>query len=294
MSSTSPARSTSPWRPTAAAPLSEPVLARALCHVDNAYFVPYVHVNGRVARSTRGPRLRSAASAARRACSSSRTCSIVAPLLRVAAATLHRRNFYTEGQTTPYARWCATRKARARMGAPARVRRHRGPHRAGRALERRPRAPQARPRPDAGEARISFDFTAFDQAGALVHVHEDGSVLVTHGATEMSQGLHSKMLQVAATALAVPSRRCGWLPLARTRPRTRRRTTCTRPTRSSACSRHATPASPCSTSKLGTGQRALPARTPAAARRPRRPLVGRSRSGGRVVRRDPVGTTVRP
>jgi xanthine dehydrogenase large subunit len=51
---------------------------------------------------------------------------------------------------------------------------------------------------------ISFNFTAFNQAGALVHVYKDGSVLINHGGTEMGQGLHTKMLQVAATALGLP------------------------------------------------------------------------------------------
>src|SRR6185436_7456805 len=50
---------------------------------------------------------------------------------------------------------------------------------------------------------ISFNFTSYNQAGALVHVYKDGSVLVNHGGTEMGQGLHTKMLQVAATALGV-------------------------------------------------------------------------------------------
>ncbi len=48
---------------------------------------------------------------------------------------------------------------------------------------------------------ISFNLTAFNQAGALVHVYKDGSVLINHGGTEMGQGLHTKMLQVAATTL---------------------------------------------------------------------------------------------
>ncbi|HST36654.1 MAG TPA: molybdopterin cofactor-binding domain-containing protein, partial [Allosphingosinicella sp.] len=51
---------------------------------------------------------------------------------------------------------------------------------------------------------ISFNLTSFNQAGALVHVYKDGSVLINHGGAEMGQGLHTKMIQVAATALGVP------------------------------------------------------------------------------------------
>ena len=42
-----------------------------------------------------------------------------------------------------------------------------------------------------------FVFVYSFQAGALVHVYTDGSVLVTHGGTEMGQGLHTKMVQVS-------------------------------------------------------------------------------------------------
>ena len=59
---------------------------------------------------------------------------------------------------------------------------------------------------------ISFNLTAFNQAGALVHVYKDGSVLINHGGTEMGQGLHTKMLQVAATALGVPLERVRLAP----------------------------------------------------------------------------------
>lgn len=51
---------------------------------------------------------------------------------------------------------------------------------------------------------ISFTALFLNQAGALVHIYHDGSVLVAHGGTEMGQGLHTKMTMVAAEALGVP------------------------------------------------------------------------------------------
>lgn len=43
---------------------------------------------------------------------------------------------------------------------------------------------------------ISFTSLFLNQAGALVHIYMDGAVLISHGGTEMGQGLHTKMLQV--------------------------------------------------------------------------------------------------
>lgn len=51
---------------------------------------------------------------------------------------------------------------------------------------------------------ISFTALWFNQAGALVHIYHDGSVLVAHGGTEMGQGLHTKMAMIAAQALSIP------------------------------------------------------------------------------------------
>jgi xanthine dehydrogenase large subunit len=51
---------------------------------------------------------------------------------------------------------------------------------------------------------ISFTLTHLNQAGALVHVYQDGSIQINHGGTEMGQGLHRKLIQIAAAAFAVP------------------------------------------------------------------------------------------
>jgi xanthine dehydrogenase large subunit len=186
--------------------LSEPVLARALCHVDNAYWIPHVLLHGRVARTHK------TSQTAFRGFGGPQGMLVVedilgrcAPLLGIDPIDLRRRNFYVEGQATPYGQ----------------VVRH--PHRAVAAWEQviasgdvvRRRADvaafnAAHPHRKRGLAvtpvkfGISFNFTAFNQAGALVHVYKDGSVLINHGGTEMGQGLHTKMLQVAATALGVP------------------------------------------------------------------------------------------
>lgn len=51
---------------------------------------------------------------------------------------------------------------------------------------------------------ISFTATHYNQAGALIHVYRDGTVLLNHGGTEMGQGLFVKVQQVVAHELGVP------------------------------------------------------------------------------------------
>ena len=53
---------------------------------------------------------------------------------------------------------------------------------------------------------ISFTATFYNQAGAVVLVYRDGTVQVNHGGTEMGQGLFTKILQMAAETLGVPTR----------------------------------------------------------------------------------------
>jgi xanthine dehydrogenase large subunit len=136
-----------------------------------------------------------------------------APLLGIDPLELRRRNFYQQDQTTPYGqpvrqadRLAACWDQVADSGEVARRRadieefNRRHPH-TKRGLAMTP-----------VKFGISFNLTAFNQAGALVHVYKDGSVLINHGGTEMGQGLHTKMLQVAATALGLPLSRVRLAP----------------------------------------------------------------------------------
>ncbi|XP_020840560.1 aldehyde oxidase 1 [Phascolarctos cinereus] len=51
---------------------------------------------------------------------------------------------------------------------------------------------------------IGLGSLAAGQAGALVHIYLDGSVLVTHSGIEMGQGVHTKMIQVVSRELGMP------------------------------------------------------------------------------------------
>ncbi len=186
--------------------LSEPVLARALCHVENNYWIPDIRVTGRVARTHK------TSQTAFRGFGGPQGMLVIedilgrcAPLLGIEAHELRRRNFYEDGQTTPYGQLItqADRVQRAWEQVAVNadlVRRRVEIADFNAAHEHVKRAVAVTP----VKFGISFNLTAFNQAGALVHVYKDGSVLINHGGTEMGQGLHTKMLQVAATALGVP------------------------------------------------------------------------------------------
>jgi xanthine dehydrogenase large subunit len=186
--------------------LSEPVLARALCHIDNAYWIPNISAHGRIAKTNK------TSQTAFRGFGGPQGMIVIedilgrcAPLLGVEPETLRRSNFYYPGQATPYGQpvrhaerleaiWSILEERSDFQQRKAEIAAFNQAHpNTKRALGMTP-----------VKFGISFNLTAFNQAGALVHVYKDGSVLINHGGAEMGQGLHTKMIQVAATALGVP------------------------------------------------------------------------------------------
>jgi xanthine dehydrogenase large subunit len=186
--------------------LSEPVVARALCHIDNTYWIPNARVAGRVARTNK------VSNTAFRGFGGPQGMLVIedimgrcAPLLGLDPAELRERNFYQRGQWTPYGQPVA---------APERISAvwQQVQENAGLTDRQREIAAFNAAHPHTKRALavtglkfgISFNLTAFNQGGALVLIYKDGSVLINHGGTEMGQGLHTKMLQVAATTLGIP------------------------------------------------------------------------------------------
>lgn len=185
--------------------LSEPVLSRAMCHIDNAYMIPNVSVHGRIAQTNK------TSQTAFRGFGGPQGMLVLenilgrcAPLLGIDAGELRRRNFYQPGDTTPYGQpvrhaermpdiWSTLAERAEVVRRKAEIAEFNAGHtHTKRSLAMTP-----------VKFGISFNFAAFNQAGALVHVYKDGSILINHGGTEMGQGLHTKMRQVAATTLGV-------------------------------------------------------------------------------------------
>jgi xanthine dehydrogenase large subunit len=193
------------------ADLSVAVLTRAVCHFDNAYWLPNVAIHGHL------PRTHTQSNTAFRGFGGPQGALVmemildtIARHLRKDAFEVRQANWYgtaTDGRgqnVTPYlqvvedniiapltdelardARYVQRRQQVAAFNASSRYLKK------GLALT-------------PVKFGISFNVNHLNQAGALVHIYLDGTVLVNHGGTEMGQGLHTKVAQVVAHELGIP------------------------------------------------------------------------------------------
>ncbi|MFC5473877.1 xanthine dehydrogenase molybdopterin binding subunit [Paraherbaspirillum soli] len=190
------------------ADLSGPVATRAVCHFDNAYFLSEVDIlalcgktnlqSNTAFRGFGGPQGAIAIEYA---------IDEIARNLGLDPLTVRRRNFYGkngERNITPYGQKVTDNVIHALVDAleVSSDYQHRRQQIAA--------FNQASPILKKGLALtpvkfgISFNLPHLNQAGALVHVYLDGSVLVNHGGTEMGQGVNTKVAQVVAHTLGIP------------------------------------------------------------------------------------------
>jgi xanthine dehydrogenase large subunit len=194
------------------ADLSGPVMTRALCHFDNAYWLPNVSMAGHSAKTnTQSNTAFRGFGGPQGAIAVENILDSIARRLGKDALDVRRANYYAsdpaQGQTTPYGQPLEdnvihelTAELEARSGYRAR----RQAIAAFNAISPVLKKGLALTPVKFG---ISFNVAHFNQAGALVHVYTDGSVLVNHGGTEMGQGLNTKVAQVVAHELGIPLER---------------------------------------------------------------------------------------
>ena len=188
------------------ADLSGPVMTRAMCHFDNAYWLPDVSMHGYSGKTnTQSNTAFRGFGGPQGAIAIENILDSVARKLGKDALDVRRANFYGKEQNnvTPYGQtvqdniihaltaqleadcdYRSRRRAIADFNATSPVLK--------RGIALTPL-----------KFGISFNVKHLNQAGALVHVYTDGSILVNHGGTEMGQGLNTKVAQVVAHELGV-------------------------------------------------------------------------------------------
>lgn len=192
------------------ADLSGPVMTRALCHFDNAYWLPHVAVHGYSGKTnTQSNTAFRGFGGPQGAIAVEYVVDSIARRLGRDPLAVRRLNFYgtDSNNVTPYGqpvednileplvdRLVQTSDYAARRSAVAAFNAQSPVLKKGLAL-----TPL--------KFGISFNVVHLNQAGALVHVYTDGSVLVNHGGTEMGQGLNTKVAQVVAHELGLPLER---------------------------------------------------------------------------------------
>ena len=188
------------------ADLSGPVMSRAVCHVDNAYYLSDVDIRGFAARTN------TQSNTAFRGFGGPQGAIVIEHILDNIARELgldsldvRRRNFYAihERNTTPYGMQVEDNVIHQLVDQLERSSEYRLRRAAVRTFNATSPILKKGIALTPVKFGISFNMVHYNQAGALVHVYTDGSVLVNHGGTEMGQGLHTKVAQVVANELGI-------------------------------------------------------------------------------------------
>jgi xanthine dehydrogenase large subunit len=189
------------------ADLSGPVNDRAMMHVDNAYFLDHVEIVSHRCKT------HTVSNTAFRGFGGPQGMMVIEHILDQIARTqgldplaVRRANFYglEDRNVTPYGQRVEDNVIHTivdRLVASSRYHARRRNVAAWNAANTTVKRGLALTPVKFG---ISFTSTTFNQAGALLHVYTDGTVLLNHGGTEMGQGLFTKVASVVATELGVP------------------------------------------------------------------------------------------
>ncbi len=188
------------------ADLSGAVMTRALCHLDNAYYLPDVAIHGFVARTN------TQSNTAFRGFGGPQGALLIEIVIdRIARhraldpLVVRRANLYgsTTRNITPYGQTVEDNVIERIIDDLARTADYDARRAAIAAFNRTSEILKKGLALTPVKFGISFNVPHLNQAGALVHVYADGSVLVNHGGTEMGQGLNTKVAQVVADALGI-------------------------------------------------------------------------------------------
>jgi len=188
------------------ADLSGPVMTRAICHFDNAYWLPEVEIDGFCARTnTQSNTAFRGFGGPQGAFAIEYIMDNIARSVGRDSLDVRRANLYgkDKNNVTPYGQTVEDNVIHELLDELEASSDYRARREAIRAFNANSPVLKRGLALTPVKFGISFNVKHFNQAGALVHVYNDGSILVNHGGTEMGQGLNTKVAQVVAHELGV-------------------------------------------------------------------------------------------
>ncbi len=188
------------------ADLSAPVMTRALCHFDNAYWLPHIDIHGYCARTnTQSNTAFRGFGGPQGAMAVEVVMDSLARKLGLDALDVRLANLYgiDEHNTTPYGQRVEDNVLLPLISELADTSGYRARREAIKAFNAQSPVLKKGLALTPLKFGISFNVVHLNQAGALVHIYNDGSVLVNHGGTEMGQGLNTKVAQMVAHTLGI-------------------------------------------------------------------------------------------
>lgn len=192
------------------ADLSGPVATRAICHVDNAYQLEQLYLSARCCKTnTQSNTAFRGFGGPQGAIASEYIIDNISRTLGMDALDVRIQNFYqTTGQPeTPYGQPVEDNVIHELVDELVASSDYRDRRLQIQAYNQRSKIIKKGLALTPVKFGISFNVVHFNQAGALVHIYTDGSVLVNHGGTEMGQGLNTKVAQVVAAELGINIKR---------------------------------------------------------------------------------------
>jgi xanthine dehydrogenase large subunit len=173
------------------ADLSGPVATRSVCHFDNTYWLPDVDILALCCKTnTQSNTAFRGFGGPQGAIAIEHAIDNIARIVDRDPLDVRKLNFYgkTERNVTPYGQVVVDNVIHELVDALERSSEYRSRRAATREFNRGSPVLRKGIALTPVKFGISFNVTHFNQAGALVHVYTDGSVLVNHGGTEMGQG----------------------------------------------------------------------------------------------------------
>lgn len=186
--------------------LSPPVMIRAMCNVDGSYWIPDVAIHAFMAKTnTQSNTAFRGFGGPQGAMSIESIIETIASKLKRDPLDIRRINFYgtTERNVTPYGQTIEDNILHELVDELVETSDYHRRRKEINAFNAKSPILKRGLAISPLKFGISFHVTFFNQAGALVHIYQDGSILVNHGGIEMGQGLNTKIAQIVAHELGV-------------------------------------------------------------------------------------------